>query len=153
MGWLFSKKLGDLEIPPVEDQLWSVAQGEHGGAPLLLRFNASAKSLAGHSKLPIKLGFAIPLNQPNEGGLPNPEENQELAAIEDLIEKRVLEVAVGIHAMTLTNGIMKELVFYIVPGVDIAGLHQELREAVRSHEVQCMAVQEPKWDSFRSMVP
>lgn len=114
-----------------------------------MRFNEAGRKLAGHPGLPIKLGFSVPLNRPNGGGLPDPDENSEVAAIEDLIAERVLADAVGLHALTLTTGVMKEFVFYIPPGRDIAGLHSALREQVSTHEVQCMAIKEPNWDSFR----
>lgn len=108
--------------------------------------------MAGHPALPIKLGFAIPLLRPNEGGLPDPNENAELAPIEDLIAERVLAGGEGLHAMTLTTGIMKEYVFYVPAGLDIAALHAALRAEVSSHDVQCMAIEEPDWESFRDFV-
>ena len=117
-----------------------------------MRFNEAARKLAGHPGLPIKLGFAVPLQRRNEGGLPDPDENEKLAAVEDLIVQRVLVDVVGLQAMTLTTGIMKEYVFYIAPGLDIAKLHAALREEVSSHEVQCMAMEEPGWASFRNFV-
>jgi hypothetical protein len=149
MRWPFSRKHHELRIPPPGEQRWSVAQGDHGGSPVLVRFNVAARELAGHPGLPIKLGFAVPLQRPNEGGLPDADENAELAAIEDLIVERVLTDAVGLHAMTLTTGVMKEYVFYIAPGLDIAGLHAALRKAVSSHDVQCIAIEDPRWKSFR----
>lgn len=153
MRWPFSKKHRELKLLPAEEQLWSVASGESGGGPLILRINESAKVLAGHPALSLKLGFAIPLNQPIEGGLPDASENEGLAAVEDRIAQRVLEGASGIHALTLTNGVMKELVFYMAPGLDVAALHGALREEVRSHDVQCMAAEEPGWETFRGIVP
>jgi len=54
--------------------------------------------------------------------------------------------------MTLTTGDMKEFVFYIAPGLDIARLHEAQRLEVSSHDLQCMAVEEPGWESFRSLV-
>lgn len=153
MRWPFSKKNRELELPPRDGQRWSLAHGDHGGSPIILRFNESAKELVGHPALSIKLGFATPLNRPNEGGLPDAGENEELAAVEDRIVHRVLEGAVGLHAMTLTTGIMKEIVFYIAPGLDVAAVHAALREEIQSHDVQCMAVKEPGWESFRDLVP
>jgi len=152
MRWPFSKKHPELSIPPEDKQRWTVAQGQHGGGPLVVRVNEAGRELAGHPDLSIKLGFAIPLNRPTEGGLPDPEENAELGAVEDLIAERVLTGHVGLHAMTLTTGVMKEFVFYIAPGRDIAALHSALREEVSSHDVQCMAIKEPNWDSFREFV-
>ncbi|MCA8972580.1 MAG: DUF695 domain-containing protein, partial [Planctomycetes bacterium] len=88
-----------------------------------------------------------------EGGLPDAAENEALDAIEDLVVQRVLASVVGMHAMTLTDGVMKEIVFYIAPGLDIASLHEALRGEVVSHDLQCMAVKERSWRSFRMLVP
>jgi hypothetical protein len=152
MRWPFSRKHRELRIPPLDEQRWSLVQGNYGGGPLLVRFNEAARELAGHPELSIKLGFAVPLNRPNKGGLPDAAENQQLTLVEDLIAQRVLAEAVGLHAMTLTTGVMKEYVFYITPGLNIAAVHAALRESVSSHEVQCMAIEEPGWKSFRAFV-
>lgn len=151
--WPFSKKIRKLELPTDDEQRWSVAQAEHEGVPVLVRFNETASEWAGHPDLPIKLGFAVPLNRPNEGGLPDPAENEELLAIEDVIVRQVSSTAVGVHALTLTTGVMKEWVFYVAPGADIAKLHRDVRSQVASHDVQCMAVEERKWESYRAFVP
>jgi hypothetical protein len=153
MIWPFSKNEEELEIPPEGEQQWSVAQGESDGAALLVRYNETAAGFAGHSKLPIKLGFAIPLNSPNVGGLPDAEENSELDVIEDLIGREVMAATHGVYALVLTTGVMKEFVFYIAPGADIAKLHEDIRNQVSSHDVQCMAVEERKWESFRAFTP
>jgi len=76
--------------------------------------------------------------------LPDAAENAELLAIEDVICRHVLAKAVGLFALTLTTGVMKEWVFYIAPDVDIATLHADIRGHVTSHEVQCMAVEESR---------
>ena|SRR6476660_2932895 len=150
--WPFSKQLRPLE--PSEDQYrWSVAQGDYRGAPLIVRCNQTAGDWVGQPGLSVKLGFAIPLIHPNPVGLPNPEENAELGTIEDLISHEVLSKTRGVHALTLTTGMMKELVFYIAPGADIAKLHESIQSHVTSHDVQCMAVEEPNWESYRAFVP
>lgn len=153
MRWPFSKRRGKLDIPPEDEQLWHVAESGYEGERLIVRFNEAARKLSGHPDLPIKLGFAIPFNRPQQGGFPDPGENQELAAVEDIISSRVLGGIVGVHAMTLTTGVMKEIVFYIAPGLDIARLHAGLREEVATHDVQCVASSEPDWVSFRRFVP
>jgi hypothetical protein len=153
MRWPFSKKDRGLTIPPPDKQHWSVGLADNGGAPLLVRFNESARDLTEHAALPIKVGFAVPLNRPNEGGLPDAEENQQLLAVEDLIVAHVLGAGSGIFVLTLTNGVMKEWVFYVAAGSDIAGLHAAVRERVSSHDVQCIAESEPGWATFRQFAP
>ena len=141
------------KLPSDGDERWGVARGEDDGAPFVVRFNETAGEWAGHPDLPIKLGFAVPLNCPNDGGLPDPAENLELFGIEDVIVRQVLSTVVGVHALTLTNGVMKEWVFYVAPGADIARLHEDVRRQVTSHDVQCMAVEERKWELYRAFVP
>jgi len=148
--WPFSKKPRDLQLLSVDEHEWTVGEATHDGSPLIVRFNQTAKRWDRHPELSIKLGFAISLNQPNAGGMPSADENAELGDIEELIEKEVKSATVGIHVLTLTTGLMKELVFYIAPGQDIGKLHGTIREKVPSHEVQCMAAPEPSWDSFRA---
>ena len=153
MRWPFSKKHHDLTLPPVDEQPWSIARGEVDGDPVVVRFNEFARKLAGHPDLFVKLSFAVPLNLRGERGLPDAAENEALGVVEDVIAQRVLASSLGLHAMTLTTGSMREFIFYIAPGSNLAELHEALRMEVRSHDLQCMAVKEPKWQSFRALVP
>jgi hypothetical protein len=155
--WPFSRKQKDIgNLPPIIDpsHTWGVAQGKCGRSPLIVRFSNSAKEWCSHPDLPIKLGFAIPLNSPTEGGLPDPAENEELDhEIEDIIRGEVAARTKGLHALVLTTGTMKEFVFYIPREVDIKTLHEAIQAAVVTHQVQCMAVNEPNWDSYRAFNP
>ncbi len=135
-------------IPPADEQRWGVARGETDSGPLIVRHNETAAGFVGHPDLPVRVGFAIPLNEPQHGGLPTPDEAEAIASIEDLIVARALSSIGGIHVLTLTTGVMRELIFYTAEGRDIAGVHQEIRERVPSHEVQCLAERDPGWDSY-----
>lgn len=150
--WPFNRKQLDIAALPrlVDDShSWGVAQADIDSSPLIIRYNESARKWVGHPELPIKLGFAIPLNSPNEGGLPDPAENEQLDEIEDTIIRAIDARTRALHAMALTTGVMKEFVFYIPTGTDIKSLHEAIQAAVTTHEVQCMAIKEPKWDSYR----
>ena len=86
--WPFNRRQKDLNtLPPIssEAHAWSVAKATYDESPLIVRFNSSAKEWVGHKALAIKLGFAVPLNTPNDGGLPDPAENEQLDNIEDII--------------------------------------------------------------------
>lgn len=61
--------------------------------------------------------------------------------------------ATGIHALVLTTGEMKEFVFYVSPGADIKSMHETLMQMVSTHEVQCMALNEPKWETYQQFSP
>ena len=150
--WAFSRKMRDISSLPAmsdEGRPWGVTQGVFDGSPLIVRYNESAEDWIAHPELPIKLGFAVPLNAPQENGLPDPAENEQLNDIEDVIVREVAERTVGLHALVLTTGTMKEFVFYIPEGADIKTIHETIQQMVSTHEVQCMAVKEPKWDSYK----
>lgn len=154
--WPFKRKESDIKtLPPLSDEShrWGVAELGFDSSPLIVRYNESARSWIGHSGLPIKLGFAIPLNFPNEGGLPDPDENEQLSIVEDTIVQEIASRTIALQALALTTGVMKEFVFYIPRGVDIKSIHESIQAAVESHEVQCMAVTDPKWDSYSQFAP
>ncbi len=155
--WPFSRKTKAISrLPAITDpaHTWGVAQGNYEGSPLIVRFSQSAKEWCSHPDLPIKLGFAIPLNAPTEGGRPNPAENDQLDhEIEDIIRGEVAARTKGIHALVLTTGTMKEFVFYIPRGIDIKTLHEAIQAAVPTHQVQCVAVSEPNWESYKAFNP
>jgi hypothetical protein len=147
--WPFSRRKQDIACLPKIGQEWAVARADYAGAPLIVRYNQTARNWISHPDLPIKLGFAIPLNNPNEHGLPDPDENSQIDAIEDLICGEVSTKATGIQALVLTTGKMKECIFYINPSADIADMHASIQQQVSTHKVQCMAVKEPGWDTYK----
>ncbi len=147
--WPFSRKHRDLSELGGFDAKWTIAEGEYGGSPLIVRYNDSAKEWCSHPEFPIKLGFAIPLRKPDEKGLPDPDENAEIDRIEDVIRQEVSANVTGLHVLALTTGNMKEFVFYVTADADIAALHQRVQSLVTTHEVQCMAVRDPRWSTYK----
>lgn len=130
-----------------------MARGSHAGSPVLVRYNSTAAAWVGHPDLPVKLGFAIPLNSPNPGGLPDAEENQQLGVIEDLIVAKVSEAARAVLVLVITSGEMKEFIFYVEQKEFIPQLHQDLQNSIESHDVQCMATMEADWVTYRQFAP
>jgi len=149
--WPFKKSLNIDTLPPImpDTNEWSVSVVDDDG-PMMIRLNHSADAWAGHPSLPIKLAFAIPLLAPNPGGMPDPEENNSLADVEDVVKQAVNDTTFGLHVISNTTGIMKELIFYIPRDVDIKTLHESLDAAVPTHDVQCIAETEPKWPVYKS---
>jgi len=52
----------------------------------------------------------MPTRAPQPGGLPDGAENAQLGDVEDLIVREVEAVTIGVLALVLTTGVMKELV-------------------------------------------
>lgn len=154
--WPFKPKQLDINLlPPLsaDDCVWGVAESGFDSSPLIIRYNQSANEWVGHTDLPIKLGFAVPLNNPHENGLPDPDENELLSDIEDVIVREVGSRSRGLYVLALTIGGMKEFVFYIPRNVDIKAIHESIMALVESHEVQCIATIESRWDSYAEFVP
>lgn len=154
--WPFKPRQLDINTLPSlsgDGCRWGVAEARYDSSPLIVRFNETARDWAGHSALPIKLGFAVPLNAPSAGGLPGPEENAQLNEVEDILVAKLAALPRVLHALVLTTGVIREFIFYVPAGVDIKQLHESIQFAVKTHEVQCVATMEPKWDSYRQFTP
>lgn len=148
-----SQPPADLSVANGDQARWSLGKAKNDTGLMLIRRNQSAEALIGHPDLGIKLGFAIPFGVQTEGDFPDPEENAQVSDIEDQIMSAVAEATTGVHVLTLTDKICKELIFYIKPGADIATIHERLLADVTSHEVQCIAEHDPDWDLFRQFTP
>ena len=146
--WPFTKKHIPLNLPRPQESKWDVLQGQHNGEPIIVRRNASIRSLKGHPELPIKIGFAIPLKVQNKGGLPDPAENEAMVKLEDLIEEEVLKDHTAVLAMIITMGTFKEYVFYAKAGTDIGATHRRLMGMVKDYEVQCVGQSDPDWAAY-----
>lgn len=59
--------------------------------------------------------------------MPDPDENEQLNDIEDSILREIEARTRAIHALALTNEVMKELVFHIPTGVDIKSIHEAVQ--------------------------
>lgn len=154
--WPFKKRQQDISnLPLLSDDChrWGVATTEIDSSPLIIRFSESARDWVGHSGLPVRLGFVILLNSPNRYGLPGPDENKRIYAIEGIVIREIESRSPALHALVLTTGVMKEMIFYIPRGVDIKTIHESVQAAVGTHEVQCRAVLDSKWDCYLQFVP
>ena len=131
------------------DGAWRVAQGEIEGSPVIVRVNDNLKPFVGKSDHTLKIGFAVPLNNPNPGGLPTPEENEQLGPIEDRILQVLRESGSVVEALAITMGTFKEFVFYTKPNTDVRAIHERLMDEIKTHDVQCYAEIEAKWDPYK----
>ncbi|MCB1187449.1 DUF695 domain-containing protein [bacterium] len=147
--WPFSKKHPPLEERESAGDYYSVIQGQIDGQPVFIRSRQLAKGWVRHPELPIKLAFAIPYNNPRDGQIPEEAEWQQFNDIEDRLVEYVEGNIPCLYVMTITNFQMKEFVFYSVQGLDFAGLHKQAESLIPSHEVQCIAELEKRWESYQ----
>ena len=74
----------------------------------------------------------------------------QLAVFEDALIEKVAARAVLVGVIT-TNG-TREFVMYTGSGDWIAALHEELKAALPTHEVQVIAQTDPSWSVYRQFV-
>jgi len=129
---------------------WQVYQGTTEGRALFARFDKRAGRLAKDPRYSIQIGVAVPFRAPDRHGLPNTQEMGQLAVFEDALIEKVAARAVLVGVIT-TNG-TREFVMYTGSGDWIAGLHEDLKAALPTHEVQVIAQTDPSWSVYRQFV-
>ena len=145
--WPFKKrypKRRDLSLPDV----WTLAQGEHEGAPLIPRINTAAGPLAGHPEFKHRVGVAIPLREPDEQGFPSEEEGAELAEIEETLARSLLANLESLLVLVITTGGMREFVFYTANPSATESKLRTITEEVTSHEVQAYIEPDKEWIGY-----
>ena len=146
--WPFKKTPPSLTGLP-RDGTWLVAQGSNEGKPLIARINTSVNGFRGHPDLTYQVGVAIPLKLPDENGMPQKAEAEELNQIEDLVFD-ILEVqSRSVLVAVITTAGMREFVLYAVDPEEVKPNHMRLcKTATTGHEVQLMIQTDPKWTVF-----
>jgi hypothetical protein len=129
---------------------WNILQGTFEGRPMFARFNPGFRAASDRGEYGIQVGVAIPLNAPNEHGLPAPPELEQLDQIEDEVVEKARDRAVLVGVFTTSS--MREFVLYTRTSDWVESFHHELEVAVPTHEVQCMAQRDPDWNVYRTFV-
>jgi len=127
---------------------WGVIRGEHQGQPMLVRVNLGLTQVVGHPDYGVQMGVAVPLNSPLPDGWPAPQEDEQLRAIEENLQRELEGTERAVLAAVITTGGMREFVFYTRSRDWIREWAARFNKATDSHTVQVMAQQDPKWSVF-----
>ncbi|MQA06562.1 MAG: DUF695 domain-containing protein [Streptosporangiales bacterium] len=130
---------------------WNLLHGDHGGHPMLVRLNTGAAALAHRGTHDIRIGVAVPFNEPDPDGLPEMVEGDVLTVFEDLL----IDMAGnrGTLVAVITAAGMREFVLYASDEQWIDDFQRALKSAMPSHQVQVVAERDPEWDLYRSFQP
>jgi len=115
------------------DAVWSVAKGDLNGAPLFIRFRQDPRPQLTGSGLEHRVGFAVPLRDPDSQGLPQRHEFEDLSRI--------------------TTASIREFVFYSSDPEGVRAAIPSLRAQVRTHELQWYIEPDPEWRAYQEFVP
>lgn len=144
---LFGKKYPSRQDLVVTND-WTVIHGLLNGRPLITRFNVGLKELAGHPDYDHQVGIAVPLETPNDHGLPGVEEDRQLGQVEDAIANVLEEGHESLLAGVISTGGMREFVFYTSDPAAVRQKFERLCEEITSHRIQLMIQQDPRWSVY-----
>ena len=145
--WPFKKKPLPPDRLPLPES-WAVSTGEYAGKVMLLRVHEGYRQYGGVAGYDHQVGIAIPLRSPTEQGLPTPEENIEIQAIEDTVEAALEAGGASLQVAVITTSGMKELVFYTTSPEAVKHRFEELRGQTSSHELQLMIQRDAGWKVY-----
>lgn len=147
---LFKKKYKKIEEYP---NIWSLAQGEFDGKPLVVRFR-QIKEAEGHPDYPFQIGVAVPFLKNTPNGLPEKDDSDSLNIIEDKLSDLLEKQHHAVFVISITTNNMREFVFYAKewkPEFFDKEI-KELNKSIPSHNLQFMMKQDPKWSTFAQFV-
>ncbi len=142
--WPFKKNA------PTSDQLpiggpWAIRHGEHDGSVMIVRSNTGYRKFGSVPGYEHQAGIAVPLRAPETTGLPSPEEDAELTAIENAICPTLEEKVESLLVAIITTSGMREFVFYTRAPQELRQRFEVLRHRITSHEIQLMVQPDKDW--------
>jgi len=132
-----------------KESKWTILQGEENGRPMFVRRNESAKQLMGHKDYSYRIGFAIPLRNPNFEGLPSNEEMEMLNSIEDVLSKEIEKDKNSLLVLVITTNGMREFVYYTKRPDIIKQAVEKIQAQFVPHEVQHYVKEDPEWEVYK----
>ena len=145
---LFVQKTTNTADIKIIDQ-WSVLQGENNGNPTIIRLNTGVKKIVGHPSYSYRIGIAIPLKNPQENGLPSPEENLDFYKIEDEIFNLFQNNNEAFVCVIITTNGMKEFVIYSTTDQDIETKIDSLKSKFSEYDFQNYVQKDKNWDTYK----
>lgn len=127
---------------------WNLLHTDHLGQPMLVRLNTGAARLAGRGSHDIRVGVAVPFNDPRPDGMPELFEGDALADFEDQLVD--LAGSRGTLVAVITTDGRREFVLYTGNEWWIEQFQRDLASAIPSHQVQVSAKPDPEWYVYYS---
>ena len=126
---------------------WFIAEGRHEGQRLLVRLNIGARPMVGDKQYPFKVGIAIQFKSPQADGMPNEDELQRFARIEDMLFNRFDVEHTGVLCIVITTGGMREFVIY--SKIDnVSDMIEDVSLHFPTYDFQHYVEQDKNWDEF-----
>ena len=118
------------------------------GRLVYVRGNVSLRALKDRQRYAYRAGFVIKLKNPNSFGLPTTDEAEELAPIENEIDRGMEKGRLAFMALVITTTGMREYVFYTDQPEAVRKRVAQLKRGIRGREVQTYVTADPGWDIY-----
>jgi hypothetical protein len=148
---MFRKKFPPIDSISVKDN-WAISQGFYEGKVVFIRANNGLKELARHPDYTHQVGIAVPLHHPNEDGLPESAEGEELNTIEDHLLDRLLTNNESLFVGAITTGGMREFVFYTSNPDQVVEKFKTAQAEISTHELQLLIQLDKDWRTFKNLL-
>ena len=151
MIWPFRKRW-----PPTTSlelgESWSIGTGGSDERPMLVRFNAAARRVAGHPDYRWHASVAVPLHDPTERGLPTHDESVQLTMIEDQLNRHLCADNRCLLVGVITTGGMREFVLYTCDAAQLEERFHGLQHEVETHDLQLVVQPDQQWTTYRQFM-
>ena len=141
--WPFKKTTPSPNRLPI-DGPWSVGEGQNNGKVMIVSSNTGYREFGSLPGYEHQVGIAVPLRAPESTGLPSPAD-AELGEIEEVICSSLQEQAESLLVAIITTGGMREFVFYTRAPKELQQRFEQLRDRIKSHEIQPMIQADKAW--------
>jgi hypothetical protein len=145
-----------LTTPPStinERGTFAVMQGQMEGKNLFLRYNQSVARFAGSAKFPYQAAVGIELKNADQSGMPNPQELNELGAIEEILMRKVNAQNQTLLTFVTTGNAMRTFYFYTGQPDSFRKIVDEVQVAVKDHKFKIAVNEDPEWNTYRAFIP
>ena len=118
---------------------------------MIVRLNTAYRQFASVPGYEYQVGIAVPFRLPEPSGLPSPEENVELDAVENNILDSLEDGAESLLVAVITTSGMREFVFYTRDRKALQRQFEELRQRTITHEIQLMIQPDKTWEIYAQL--
>ena len=148
--WPFKEETVEKQQLPV-DGPWSVTEGRHGDAIMVIRTNTGYREYKRVPGYEYQVGIAVPLVDAEASGLPSSAESVSLTEIEESLCEALQEQCESLFVAVITTSGMREFVFYTRDPSSVESRLAKLRQKFASHELQLMIQLDKPWDIYSQL--
>jgi hypothetical protein len=130
---------------------WTLSAGRFGELPAVIRYRrAASEQDAGKPEFTTAVVVQVAINEPNDEGLPAPDEGDELRAIEEALQQLVGDR--GQLVSVITGLGLRQFTWYGASEEWAPTLLHDIDATITSHGVRVLARRDPEWGIARQLL-